>query len=319
VQMPPFGAGFAPVRPPIYRFTMLCGFAPRWLAVAATLFLVAGGVLAFGQVSGTFAIFTADAENPGNLAAGGWVPPPTGLSDVVTGGNNNKVELDWTSGSQASQPNPNPVTGQELDIADGGSGASASCGAYTEVSTYGANKSTVNDGGTGVPTADWWCYQMVSTTDGTWTSSAAFPPFQLLVPLSVTFSGDGDGILESGETITITFNQPVASSSLSIGSGICQVKGNSGSVILGYSGTCNGSASYAIGKITSIKVTGATGGTAATVNVAGDVVTITATAAGQTIASGDGTFVAADSVTNSSNATAACIAAECKVAPSGSF
>jgi hypothetical protein len=298
---------------------MLYAYVGRRLAAAAALLLLAGGVLTFGQVTGTFAIFTADAENPGATAAGGWIPPPTGLSDQVSGTNNNKVELDWTSGSQAAQPNPSPVTGQELDIADGGSGASPSCGTYAEVTTYGANKATTTDAGNGVPTADWWCYQMVSTSATTWTSSAAFPPFQLLVPVSVVFSGDGDGILESGETITITFNQSVDAGSLSIDSGICQVKGNNGTVLLGYSGTCASDASYSIGKITSIKVTGTTGGTAASVSVAGDTVTITASAAGQTIASGDGTFVAADTVTNASGATGACIAAACKVAPSGSF
>jgi hypothetical protein len=162
---------------------------------------------------------------------------------------------------------------------------------------------------------------MVSTSATEWTSSpVAFPPFQLLVPTSVVFSGDGDGKLESGETITITFNQSVAAGSLSINSGICQVKGNNGTVILGYNDTsCTSGASYSIGKITSIKVTGATGVTAATLAVSGDTVTITASAAGQTIASDDGTFVAADTITNSSGATGACVAAACKVDPSGSF
>jgi hypothetical protein len=160
---------------------------------------------------------------------------------------------------------------------------------------------------------------MVSTSATPWTSSAAFPPFQLLVPISVVFSGDGDGMLERNETITITFNQAVASGSLSIDSGICQVKGNNGTILLGYSGACAAGAAYSIGKITSIKVTGSTAGTAASLNVSGDTVTIQASAAGQTIASNDGTFVAAATITNSSGATGACIAAACKVGPSGSF
>jgi hypothetical protein len=47
---------------------------------------------------------------------------------------------------------------------------------------------------------------MVSLSGGSWTSSAEFTPVRLLVPLSVVFAGNGDHKVESGETITITFN-----------------------------------------------------------------------------------------------------------------
>lgn len=288
------------------------------LAVGSALWLTAGLILASTPVSGTFASFAAETENDGAAFAGGWIPPPSGLSDVVNGANNSKVELDWTSGASAAQPSPNPVTGQELDIADGGSGPTASCGTYSAVTTYSKTRTTATDGGTGVPISDWWCYQMVSTSGGSWTTSATFPPFQLLVPVSVVFSGDGDGLLESGETITITFNQSVDAASLAINSGICQVKGASGKIYLGYSGTCASGAAYSIAKITGIHVTGATGGTTATVSAAGAVVTVTATAAGQGVTAG-GTFIAAAAITNTSDATPACIAAACGLTPTGSF
>jgi hypothetical protein len=284
------------------------------LAVGSLLLLIAGAILAGGRLTGTFALFTAETENPDAAFAGGWIPPPTDLSDSVTAASNQKVELDWTSGAGTTPPSPNPVTGQELDIADGGSGSTPSCGTYSAVATYGKNKTTVNDGGTGVPTADWWCYQMVSTSGGAWTSSAEFPPIQILVPVSIVFSGDGDGQLESGETITITFNQPV-SSSIAINSGICQVKPST--VVLGFSGTCAASATYSIGKITGTTVN-ATGSTTASVGVSGSVVTITATAVGQHVAAA-GTYVAAVGITGSSGAPAACIAPACKITPSGGF
>lgn len=293
------------------------------LAVGSLLWLVAGLILAGAPASGTFATFTAETDNPGAVLSGGWIPAPTGLSDSVTGANNNKAQLDWTSGASAAAPSPNPVTGQELDIADGGSGSTANCGSYSAVATYLKGKTSVTDGGTGVPIADWWCYQMVSTSasstsSGSWTNSATFPPIQLLVPVSVVFSGNGDGIIESGETITITYNQPVAAGSLAINSGICQVKGATGKIYLGYTGTCASGAAYSIGRITGIHVTGATGGTTATVSAAGDVVTITATAAGQGVTAG-GTFAAAGAVTDSSGSIPACTAAACDATPTGAF
>ncbi|MGH2934112.1 MAG: hypothetical protein ACRDL2_06305 [Gaiellaceae bacterium] len=46
--------------------------------------------------------------------------------------------------------------------------------------------------------------------------------------------------------------------------------------------------------------------------------TITATAVGQQVAAG-GTFVASDTITGSSGAPPACIAAACKITPTGGF
>lgn len=282
--------------------------------MVAALFLLAGMVHSVGQVEGTFASFQAETQNPDSTAAGGWIPPPTDLSDTVTAASNQKVELDWTSGASAAQPSPNPVTGQELDIADGGSGSSASCGTYSELATYAKGKTTVTDGGTGLPIADWWCYRMISTSAGGWTSSADFPPFELLVPVSIVFSGNGDGQIENGETITITFNQTVATP-IPIGNGICQVK--SGTVVLGFTGACAAGAAYGIGKITGITVA-ATGSTAASVSVSGAVVTITATAGGQKVTA-NGTYVAAAAITGSPGTPPACTAAACKITPTGGF
>lgn len=252
----------------------------RTAGVLSALALLAGLVLAVGSVTGTFALFSAETENPNAAFAGGWIPPPSGLSDSVTGAANDQLQLSWTSGHSASQPSPNPVTGQQLQIADGGSGSTASCGAYgDEGSALSATATSATDGGGSVPVADWHCYQMVSLSSVGWKTSAEFPAIQLLVPVSVVFGGNGNGKLDNGETITITYNQDVAA--VAVDKGICQVKGTSanGFLVLGFTGTCSSSASYAIGKITGITV-GKTGSTTATVSVSGPVVTITATAGG---------------------------------------
>ena len=48
--------------------------ARNWAAAAASIALLAGGALAYGQVSGTFAIFTAETENPNSTFNGSWIP-----------------------------------------------------------------------------------------------------------------------------------------------------------------------------------------------------------------------------------------------------
>jgi len=290
------------------------------MAVAAALALVAGIVLAVAHATGAFALFSAETENAGTVA-GGWIPPPTGLSSSVGGGSNSQAALSWTSGHSASQPSPNPVTGQQLQIADGGTGASASCGSYAdEGAALSATATSANDSGGALPVADWWCYRMVSTSASAWTTSADFAPVRLLVPLSVVFSGNGNGKLDNTETITITFDQPVAS--VAINKGICQVKGTAanGFVILGFTGTCRSTSAYSIGKISGITV-GKTGSSTASVSVSGAVVTIKATAGGQNVTA-DGTFVTAAAVTGSGGSPAACTSASaptCTVGPSGGF
>jgi len=288
------------------------------VALAAVLMLTAGGGLAFAGPDATFATFSAETENANSVFAGGFIPGPTGLSAGVAGASNDQFQLSWTSGASASQPSPNPVVGQQLEVADGGSGASPSCGGYAvEGSTLGPGTTSATDDGGSVPIQDWVCYRMVSLSGTAWTTSGDFAPVERLVPVSVVFGGNGNGKFESGETITITFNQPVAG--LSANKGVCQVKGtsNNGFLILGFSGTCASGATYGIGKITGITV-GKTGSTAASVNVLGDVVTITATGGGQNVAAG-GAFVASTSVTGSGGSPTACTAAACQPTPSGSF
>ena len=71
------------------------------LAGIALALLVFGYSLATGGVPGVGAIFTADVENQGAAAAGGWIPAPSGLSVAVGGSANDQAALTWTSGASA--------------------------------------------------------------------------------------------------------------------------------------------------------------------------------------------------------------------------
>lgn len=291
------------------------------IAVASFAVLMLGGALTIGVVPGAGAVFTADTANPDSTAAGGWIPAPTGLATPAPAGYG--ASFTWTSGASAASPSPNPVTGQQLWGASGGSGGSASCGTYAlTASMPGPTTTSYTDAGSSGNNGDWWCYEMESTSAGSWTSDAVtFTPVRVgLYPISVVFAGNGDGKIDNGDTITITFNQDVATPA--INKGICQVKGTSsnGDLILGFTGSCSGTAAYAIGKIAGITVN-KTGSTAASVTTSGSVVTITVTASGQKV-SGSGTFTSSTSVTSTVGSAQACTSASaptCTVTTSGSF
>lgn len=282
--------------------------ARTWAAAAALLLLIAGGTLAFGQITGTFAIFNAVVENPGNVLVGGWVPMPSGTSSAVASSSPYATAtLNWTAAA-----NP-PVTSQTLQYADGGAGASASCpsagsGSYGSFSTPAAGANTASVTGTNF--TDWWCFE-VNSVDGNWTTDyVTFPGVRLLVPTSFTECGSGcgtvNGFIDSGDTITITYNQAVSYSGGSVI--ICAYA--SGAIVVGdasVSGTsnsqCNGGAgdTATIGTITGLTIASTRLFYASGVTASGSTITVTVGTAGgngansHTSVSGTGTFTAAGS------------------------
>jgi hypothetical protein len=190
----------------------------RWVAVGALLLLVAGGALAYGQVSGTFAIFTAETENQNALAKGSWIPVPSGATSTNPTASPWITEhLAWTSGNSTASPSPNPVTGQTILYASGGSGTSASCpsiGSYTSFKTEAANATT--DNLTGSDVDNWWCFAVYSTsasgtTSGSWTSgSVTFTARRIFRATGLSQndgSGTGTDIVGNTDMIVLTFNQ----------------------------------------------------------------------------------------------------------------
>lgn len=288
--------------------------ARRW-AAAAALLLTAGGALAFGQVTGTFAVFNAVSENQNNVLVGGWVPEPSGTGSAVGSSPYTTASLSWTPGAGT---NP-PESGQTLKYHDGGSGASASCPSpgdptYSSVSSpgLGVNSASV----TGANFTDWWCYE-INSVDGNWTTDyVAFPAVRLLVPVSVAASGNGNGNLDNGDSIVITFNQNV---SLSGGpTGICTDATNN-AIAIGIT-SCAAGTQGTVGTITGLGFVKKTGAITATITAAGNQITVGVTSNSRNVTVGAGaTFTAGPADIASTGGWTACTAAACQPTPSGSF
>jgi hypothetical protein len=292
-------------------------------AAAASVALVIGLLLASGVVPNTFSLWEAEASNAGSVYGGGWIPAPGGANPTTVGGaTNSTVTLSWTTvGVNASEPHPNPVTGQQLQIADGGSGASASCGTYAnEGSTLTATASSTTDSGGSVPAADWWCYQVISTSATSWTSiPLTLSAARLLVPTSVVLHNGGtSNLLDSGDTITITFNQNVTGIPASLS--VCQQKNTQG-IFIGDSTCKNPSDAYSIGLLKGISGGASVGAVSASASVSGAVVTVTITGTGLPTSGSGGTLTASTSITTTGG-LGACNSASsptCTGVASGSF
>ena len=186
--------------------------ARRWAAAAALILLVAGGALAFGQLSGTFAIFNAETENQNAVFNGSWIPAPSGGTSSLNGSPYATEHLAWASGHSAATPSPNPVTGQTIYYADGGTGASASCGTYGAFSTTTAAATTADVTGTNL--SHWWCFEVYSTsaaatTSGTWTSGVTtFSAVRIFVVTAFDqHNVTTTNTARNGDQIVLTFNQ----------------------------------------------------------------------------------------------------------------
>jgi len=267
--------------------------ARRWAAAAALILLVAGGALAFGQASGTFAIFTAETENPNAVFQGSWIPPiASTTSSLVTSGSFNQAQLSWTLGAIPSSGNP--ITGYSLEYAPGGSGGSASCGTYGAFSTPASSPVSV----TGTDISQWWCFRIHATSATVWTSATvAFTPQRILVPTSVTLNnktGQTVGTMESGDTITVSTSS------------------GAGTITIG-----------SLGTISNLTIGANRTYDASTSSVSGNTLTITIGAVGSgvsthsTTVSGTGTFAGA--AFTSSGGQNLCTAGACSVSTSGSF
>lgn len=288
-------------------------------AAAALLALVAGGTLAFGRLGGTYAIFSAETENQNAVAQGSWIPAPTAGSISIGGAGNGQAVMNWTAGGLASSPSPNPVSGQKILFADGGSGASAACpgGTYSTTADTIGNGTTQTDSLTGSPFTDWWCYQVMSTSASNWTAGpSTFGAVRPLVPTSVAFSGNGNGNLDTGDRIVITFNQNV---SLSGGpSGVCTDATNN-RIAIGYS-TCAAGTQGTVGTVTGLAFIKKTAGLGATIVAAGNQITATLTTNGKNVTTQAGeVFTAGSADVASTGGWTACTVGACQPSPSGSF
>jgi hypothetical protein len=290
--------------------------ARRVVAGLALLVLLAGGSLAFGQVSGTFAIFTAETENPNAVEQGGWIPAPSSPASSLDGSPYSQENLTWVSGSSTTMPSgANPVTGQTIMYADGGSGASASCGSYTTFSTVSATATTADLTGSNI--ADWWCFRVYSTSATLWTSGVAtFTPQRLFVPINTaafTNSGTISGKADNGDTIKISANQTLPGSPGTIPVQVC----STGKIEI-WSNACGTAGS--IGEITGLTIASNVSFPNSTTAVSGSTLTITlGGATGSDSVSGTGSFTAGAIAVSSSGQQACTATPICSIPTSGSF
>ena len=177
--------------------------ALRRAAGACVVLVTAALLLGNGVVGSTFALFNGETTNASSAFAGGWVDAPTAATATPSGYDMN---LAWTAGTHG------PVTGQNVNGVDNGTSSNCTGAAYalisaqTAAATSYSDASRANAGNNG----DWFCYQLVSTSATVWTSPLALAAAQIgLVTSGVSIANAGGtaGTMQTGDTITLTFNQ----------------------------------------------------------------------------------------------------------------
>jgi hypothetical protein len=136
------------------------------------------------------------------------------------------VNLAWTAGANG--------TGYALLAAANGTSSNCSSATFTSLATTAAL--TYADTGRYQPQGTYECYQ-VQTTYNTWSSLSSNPTAAAQVgfvaqSISATNGGTA-GKLDSGDTITITYNQPVnTATGLIAGNKICTNAASTGNIIM---------------------------------------------------------------------------------------
>lgn len=174
---------------------------PYVVIAAAVLF--ASGI---ATVGGTFASFSAETQNNTSTFAGGWLGTASNLTVTPSGYD---AVLGWTPGTHG-------LDGQQLWGFD--NGASSTClstSSYAQLNTMAAATTTsyTKTYSTAALNGHYECFQMLSTRSGSsWTATGSFPATQLglvMTGLAINSSVTANGALNTGDTITATFNQPV--------------------------------------------------------------------------------------------------------------
>ena len=148
----------------------------------------------------TAALLTDVPAVPDNTISTKTLTTPTGLAANPVG---HTVQTSW-----------NAANGEAYTLTGGASGTDSSCTAVT----YGVVASPVATSFTDArftPEGHYFCYKIQSTEGAAWESSASAPVSAQLgfVAASVVVSGNGNQRIDSGETITINFNQAVDTTS----------------------------------------------------------------------------------------------------------
>jgi hypothetical protein len=187
------------------------------LAVFATLALVFGGVAR--------AAFTRAATVSQSLSS-----LSVGAASALTGASSgHNVILNWTAGSGTTAYAVNGIA----------NGTSSTCPATGYSNLSNPTATTLTDARY-TPQGTYECYQVVSA-HGSWSSQSGNPTVAVqlgVVASSVTIANGGTaGTLDAGDVITVTFNQPISTSTgPPAGDSICSKNGTD-EIVLGSTGT----------------------------------------------------------------------------------
>jgi hypothetical protein len=168
----------------------------RVLPVLAVVAVILGGSLAATSA----ASFNAQAANPGNIYAFTALYAASTLTATPSG---HDVNLGWAAGTN----------GNGYAVLGVNNGASNDCSGASFASIGSTSGTSYTDSGRSTPQGTWFCYQ-VKTSYGPWTSVNSNPTAaaQLGVVATSVLAGNGGtaGTLDTGDTITVTFNQAIA-------------------------------------------------------------------------------------------------------------
>ncbi|HEX2195807.1 MAG TPA: hypothetical protein VHJ76_02680 [Actinomycetota bacterium] len=152
-----------------------------------------------GVARGTWAAFTGTVRNGGNTFALTALYAPGNLTATPAG---NAVALAWTAGQNGngytilSAPAPNPLVND------------CAAASYSTVATV---TGTSHTHAASTPPGTWRCYTVL-TSYHSWTSVQNNPVAGArmgFVASMASFGNTGNPRIDDGDTITITFNQPV--------------------------------------------------------------------------------------------------------------
>ena len=170
---------------------------------------------------------------------------PTSLTGVASGHN---VNLAWAAANG---------TGYAVSAAANGTSTNCTAAAFAALMTTAGT--TAVDPGRFSPQGTIECYR-VTTTHGTWSSQSASPTVAVrigVVAQSVVIANGGSaGRLDQDDTITITFNQAIATASGPIASNtVCTNTGGTVMVgVAGSGGSCPTTTATTVGTLTGVTV-----------------------------------------------------------------
>ena len=212
--------------------------ARGWGALA----VVAAVALGAGFGGGTSASLAGETDNPGSLWAFTALYAPTGLAAAPSG---HDVSLGWSAGTN----------GSGYSVLGVANGSSSNCSSASFATIGSASGLTYTDTGRYTPQGTYFCYQ-VKTSYSSWTSVNSNPTaaaqIGVVVASVVALNGGTAGRLDTGDKITVTFNQAITTASGPSGTNtVCSVSG--ATIMVGTTttlGSCGTGEALNLGRLT---------------------------------------------------------------------